>query len=143
MNTGAEDVDRASELIVGHGFPWCRARLFHALAAAYEQGILTEALDELLPGGQGRGDWDGYETGEMIAEAIGQRLEELGWKVDAEGAAEKCTAVLLDDGTGSKENRAAWYMANWDLETMARALVSYEDWLRSRPSKHFTKRKVG
>lgn len=37
------------ELVVSHKFPWCRARLLHALAGADEQGVLMTVLEELLP----------------------------------------------------------------------------------------------
>jgi hypothetical protein len=43
-------VDDATSLIVEHTYPWCRARLLHALGGAEEQGILAEVLAEVLEG---------------------------------------------------------------------------------------------
>lgn len=42
--------EAAVQLIVQHDLRWCRARLFHALASAHEQGILVDVLDELFDG---------------------------------------------------------------------------------------------
>lgn len=42
-----KDVERATDEIVAHRFPWCRARLLHALVGADEQGVLKDVLDEL------------------------------------------------------------------------------------------------
>lgn len=42
------EVERTTDLIVSHRYPWCRARLLHALAGAEEQGVLEDALSELL-----------------------------------------------------------------------------------------------
>jgi hypothetical protein len=41
-------VETINRAIVEHAFPWCRARLLHALGAAEEQGILEDVLSELL-----------------------------------------------------------------------------------------------
>lgn len=38
----------AAELVATHKMSWCRARLFHALAGAHEQGVLVEVLDEFF-----------------------------------------------------------------------------------------------
>jgi len=46
--TRLDRVQAANELIVAHTFPWCRARLLHALGAAEEQGVLEDVLGELL-----------------------------------------------------------------------------------------------
>jgi hypothetical protein len=43
---------------------------------------------------------------------------------------------------GTTEERVAWYLTNWTPEIVARALVSFEDALRKRPSKLFIKRKA-
>ena len=40
-------VEAANDLIVRHVFPWCRARLLHALAGADAQGVLLGVLEEL------------------------------------------------------------------------------------------------
>ena len=41
-------VERTNAMLVAHAFPWCRARLLHALGAAEEQGVLEDVLHELL-----------------------------------------------------------------------------------------------
>lgn len=41
-------VERTNAMIVAHAFPWCRARILHALGAAEEQGVLADVLTELL-----------------------------------------------------------------------------------------------
>ena len=41
-------VERTSRFIVAHAFPWCRARILHALGAAEEQGVLEDVLTEIL-----------------------------------------------------------------------------------------------
>lgn len=41
-------VERANDMLVAHAFPWCRARLLHALGAAEEQGVLADVLAEIL-----------------------------------------------------------------------------------------------
>ncbi len=74
-----EEQEKAAALIVSHEFKWCRARLLHALAGAAEQGILEDVLEELMPASTGRGDWDGYETGSMISDAIVAELQKHGW----------------------------------------------------------------
>jgi hypothetical protein len=43
-------VELVNAMIVSHAFPWCRARLLHALGAAEEQGVLIDVLTELLGG---------------------------------------------------------------------------------------------
>jgi hypothetical protein len=42
------DIDYANKFIVDHEFPWCRARIFHVLAAAHEQGKLMEVFHEIF-----------------------------------------------------------------------------------------------
>lgn len=46
--TPLHEVEAATKLIVEHRYPWCRAKLLHALAGAEEKGILEDVLDELL-----------------------------------------------------------------------------------------------
>ena len=41
-------VEAMSAMIAAHAFPWCRARLLHALGAAEEQGVLEDVLSEIL-----------------------------------------------------------------------------------------------
>ena len=41
-------VEDTNAMLVAHAFPWCRARLLHALGAAEEQGILADVLSEIL-----------------------------------------------------------------------------------------------
>lgn len=53
--TKLQESEQAVDLVVAHKFPWCRARLLHALAGADEQGILSDVLDEL---GLGQSDID-------------------------------------------------------------------------------------
>lgn len=59
-------VEQTNDMLVAHAFPWCRARLLHALGAAEEQGILAEVLEELMGGGPG-------------ADAIRNSLHQQGW----------------------------------------------------------------
>lgn len=43
--------------------------------------------------------------------------------------------------SGTPEERIAWYVTNWSPRIIAAALVSFEDAFRTRPSKHFTKKR--
>lgn len=40
--------EEAVALVCEHNFPWCRARLLHALAGAVEQGIFDDVMGELI-----------------------------------------------------------------------------------------------
>lgn len=46
--TPAEQNEIATTRIVSHEYPWCRARLLHALGGAAEQGILDDVIHEVL-----------------------------------------------------------------------------------------------
>lgn len=64
------DIERAAELIVSRRFPWCRARLIHALAGALEEGVLEEVLGELL---------EDTELTESIVASLREALRRGGW----------------------------------------------------------------
>jgi hypothetical protein len=66
------EVESATALITEHRFPWCRARLLHALGAAEEQGVLDEVLLELLG--------ESPSVGEMeTTESMRKTLSLRGW----------------------------------------------------------------
>lgn len=67
MSTSSEQ-DVAVDLIVNRKFKWCRARLFHALAGAAEQGVLAEVLDEIF---------GPYAL--LVSSRIHSRLRNHGW----------------------------------------------------------------
>lgn len=66
-------LERAVEVVASHEFPWCRARLLHALAGAAEQGVLAEVMDELL------GDRARPITGRAITARLIDALCATGW----------------------------------------------------------------
>jgi hypothetical protein len=75
-----EQVEVAVEAMREGTFPWCRARLMHALAGAALDGILREVLDELLERDEIQLEWliDGDPASKVNGWLI-DSLREAGW----------------------------------------------------------------
>lgn len=65
-----DEVDAITVAIKTRRYPWCRSRLLAALAAAEEQEILGDVLDELLGA-----------DGERVGEKMRDSLHRNGWMV--------------------------------------------------------------
>lgn len=65
--------EEAVAMVCEHHFPWCRARLLHALAGAVEQGIFDEVMGELIE----------HEDSEEIVRDARNVLR--GWMLSREG----------------------------------------------------------
>lgn len=65
-------VEAATALVVDHKFPWCRAKILHALAGAEEQGKLQDVLEELL---EDAGPWEPTSPVQVLRDA----LQKTGW----------------------------------------------------------------